>query len=239
MISKRISIVASASLATLLSSCFFGYESVPDYRYRLTLQVDTPEGLRSGSSVISVSTAQSDSDSITPNAMGAYAKGQAASVDLPDGFTLYALMASPTSHDWAQWIMVWLTPNHAARRLREFYPDMVADHRIHILRARFRPSYGDGTPSMQVPRPYLLKMRGGDQQTAEIVDPDELSASLGPGYNLKSISVQMTTDKVKYDIKNKLPWLSDHSQRVFPNELEYNGNKILIRHGFFYRGDEK
>lgn len=238
-IGRWTAVVTSVGLAMLLSSCFFGYESVPDYHYRLTLQVDTPEGPRSGSSVISVSTAQSDHDSITPDAMGASAKGQAASVDLPNGFTLYALMAPPTSEDWAQWIMVWLTPKHAARRLKEFYPDMVADHRIHILRARFRPSYGDGTPSMQVPRPYLLKMKGADWRTAELVDPDKLADSFGTGYGLKSISVQMTNDNITYDIRKKLPWLSESPEPAVPTEFEYNKAKVLILHGFFYRSDDR
>ncbi|MEP0393170.1 MAG: hypothetical protein ABJ205_00340 [Erythrobacter sp.] len=41
--------------ALLLGGC--GAEDVaPDYRYRLTVEVDTPEGLKTGSSVIEVST---------------------------------------------------------------------------------------------------------------------------------------------------------------------------------------
>lgn len=44
-------LVASAALPGCAAA-----DSTPDYRYRLTVEVDTPGGLRTGSSVIEVET---------------------------------------------------------------------------------------------------------------------------------------------------------------------------------------
>ncbi len=49
---KRLAI-ALLTIAVLLGGAAFFY-SFPDHRYRLTIEIDTPDGVKSGSSVIAV-----------------------------------------------------------------------------------------------------------------------------------------------------------------------------------------
>jgi len=44
----------AALVLSLLPGCAFADDAAPDYRYRLTVEVETPDGLRTGSSVIDV-----------------------------------------------------------------------------------------------------------------------------------------------------------------------------------------
>ncbi|HET9630690.1 MAG TPA: hypothetical protein VFP14_14535, partial [Novosphingobium sp.] len=50
----------AGALALMLPGCGMFGNSLPTYRYRLTVEVDTPEGLKTGSSVIEVRTALAD-----------------------------------------------------------------------------------------------------------------------------------------------------------------------------------
>lgn len=43
-----------ALAALMLSGCAVAEDKTPDYRYRLTVEVETPEGVKSGSSVIEI-----------------------------------------------------------------------------------------------------------------------------------------------------------------------------------------
>ena len=47
-----------------------------------------------------------------------------------------------------------------------------------------------------------------DQATAELVFPDNLAASFGPGVNLTEVTVEITNDPITRGIVNTLPWLS-------------------------------
>lgn len=86
--------VLMASL--FLTACGIGGEDfTPDYRYRLTVEVETPEGLRTGSSVIEVMQRIVRPGSHPSSwAIDRRIRGEAVAVDLPQGQTLFALLRS-------------------------------------------------------------------------------------------------------------------------------------------------
>lgn len=97
-----------ALAAIILSGCAVAEEAedkAPDYRYRLTVEVETPEGLKTGSSVIEV---QQSVGRTTMDGFGELLilriRGEAVAVDLPDGRTPYATW----SQQWKinHWIAV-------------------------------------------------------------------------------------------------------------------------------------
>ncbi len=60
------------------------------YRYRMTVEIDTPQGVRTGSSVIEVATSQGSG---VPNRnLGYRVRGEAVAVDLPARQTVFALL---------------------------------------------------------------------------------------------------------------------------------------------------
>ncbi|NMW32944.1 hypothetical protein HKD42_12810, partial [Altererythrobacter sp. RZ02] len=98
--------------AFVLSGCGLGPDPTPDYRYRLTVEVETPEGLKSGSSVIEVQTNIAGEYSIpTPGRVSQRLRGEAVTVDLDDGQVLFALLRSDSEADWAKQVMFLLTPS--------------------------------------------------------------------------------------------------------------------------------
>ena len=104
--------MATALMSLGLTGCAQAEDATPDYRYRLTVEIDTPQGLRSGSSVIEVE------QSMGSTAMSGFGRrlarrvrGEAVAVDLPDGRTLFALLRSDDNYDWASSIMQSLAPD--------------------------------------------------------------------------------------------------------------------------------
>jgi len=205
-----------AGLVVLLSGCG---TALPDYRYRLTVEVETPEGLKTGSSVIEVSTSMTSSTSIpSPGAVRYSLSGEAVTVDLGQHGTLFALLRSDVDGDWATNLLFRLAPDVGAVRdengkrdsgasFRARYEAMLQDHRLIVLPKTFP----DVAFLKDIPaRPMLVRFRDiNDPTTVERVDPDDLAASFGEGVKLRRVTVQLTDDPVTEGIIKELPWLAN------------------------------
>ncbi|MEL7319855.1 MAG: hypothetical protein AAFN04_14585, partial [Pseudomonadota bacterium] len=109
---SRVGVALGVFLAALLlGSCGLADDKAPDYRYRLTVEVDTPEGLKMGSSVIEVKqTLMRPGSSPRSRGVSRKVRGEAVAVDLPGGKTLYALLRSDNNVDWASHVYLYLAP---------------------------------------------------------------------------------------------------------------------------------
>ena len=82
-----------AGAAYLLTGCDRMAPRFEPIRYRLEAQVETPSGVKSGFSVIEVTTDKS--------LRSFQVRGEAAAVDIAPGQTLFVLLRSPQTVDWA------------------------------------------------------------------------------------------------------------------------------------------
>lgn len=187
---------------------------VPDYRYRLTVEVETPDGLRTGSSVIEVSTSIASEYSIpTPGAVYFRARGEAVAVDLGEGRTLFALLRSTGNVDWAGNLMIRLAPTSrkiGREGVLERYNAMLRMREPRVLPRYFR---NEGHLSNVPAWPMLVTFGDLDDPTSvELVDPDDFAASFGEGVSLKRITVQVTDDPVTTGIEERLGWLGEYPE---------------------------
>ena len=200
-------------LLTLLGALFvtacsaFGPDPTPDYRYRLTVEIETPQGLRSGSSVIEVE------QSMGRTAMGGFGerinyrvRGEAVAVDLPDGRTLYALLRSDNNVDWASYVMQMLAPDIEGEPWeRRFDNVLLIEGEVEVPRT-FPPV---GHLEERSAYPMLVTFANErDPTSVELVDPDDLAATFGAGTSLKRITAEITNDAVTTGIERRLGWLS-------------------------------
>lgn len=191
-------------------------DELPDYRYRLTVEVETPEGLRTGSSVIEVSTSVASEYSIpTPGAVHFRARGEAVTVDLGNGQTLFALLRSAADADWAGNLMFRLAPRSYKTGRDGFlqrYNAMLRMREPRVLPRYFR---NEGHLTNVPAWPMLVTFGDLDDPTSvERVDPDDFAASFGEGVSLKPITVQMTDDPVTTGIEERLGWLGDYYDKM-------------------------
>ena len=71
------------------------------FHYRLTAEIETPEGIRLGSGVLKVVVYDQLSGTKGLGGGGLSARGEAIAVDLPNKKTLFVMLRSATNVDWA------------------------------------------------------------------------------------------------------------------------------------------
>ena len=212
-------IILSFLAALLLVGCSLTDET-PTYRYRLTVEVDTPQGVRSGSSVIEV-----DTRAVRPGSNPARqgveidVRGEAVAVDLPDGQTLFALLRSDNDVDWAGRVMLLLSPRTNEPFLEQFDNMLALRGRGALELPRMWPP--TGFLEERSAYPMLVTFGDLDDPTSvTLVNPDDLAASFGEGVTLRRITVEMTDEPMTEGIVERLEWLRD----LFPGML--NGDRF-------------
>jgi hypothetical protein len=177
-------------VAAWLSGCgLFGGNT---YRYKLTVEVETPEGMRTGYAVRQVDWSSGVNLTQEADTASMSHKGEAVIVDLPNGETLFALM-SPDGQETPMLAFGSATlKSNADRSVRELHPPTRPEAR-----------YGESG------FPRLVRFRDiNDPKTVEAVDPTDLSAAFGKGYRLKRVTAQIVHEDVTELMGSRLAWIS-------------------------------
>ncbi|MBK8628886.1 MAG: hypothetical protein IPN84_01360 [Sphingomonadales bacterium] len=184
-----------AAVAVLLGGCdAFG---PPPYHYKMTIEVQTPQGVKSFSSVRAIS--------YRSRLEGAYivkVKGEAVVIDLPGGPVFALLSGADGNGDYAGTIaeaalVSKVKPGGENRDYRqgqfaEIYPTV--------------PSIENYMP--ENPLPLLVRFRDiTDPTSVERVEP----AAIGPGVVLRRIAIAKTDEPVTTGIEGKLPYFGKSS----------------------------
>jgi hypothetical protein len=190
------------SIAMLaLSGC--GELNPYKFKAKVTVHVDTPEGIRSGSSVYEL-WANWGNPGSTSRVYGQ--RGQSVAVDLPNGKTLFSLLR--TNKDEFEGIirMVLTTIDP------EFDNTMVES-------TKKLSGFGNSDPYPVAPENFPAFVTFDniqDPTSIKKVDAGDLSASFGEGYRIRAVTVQITTDEaVTTGIHKRLEWLDDRNQKRF------------------------
>lgn len=208
-----------ALFATSLSAC--DDPAAPDYRYRLTVEVDTPEGLETGSSVIEVKQTLGRAGG-APASSQIYTRmrGEAVAVDLPGGRTLFALLRSDNNSQWAGTIVSALTPQTVGSGGEARF-----DGVLRLKGEKEVPRRYPRAPRLSA-YPMLVTFGDIDDPTSVAkVDPDDLAATFGEGVELKRITVQLTDAPVTTGIEKRLGWLRPYGEKH--GALKPSGSSFL------------
>lgn len=190
----------------LLSGCELIWPS-DRLRQKITVEVETPNGLRTGSTVVETEVREGKS---WGDASGTTftLKGEAAAVDLGSGRTLFALLrgAEGTQGDAAGYQTRLLF-----EALRDVGPSGPAWDVSQMDLMQVRAAAQDAGVKLDLPQrlyPLLVTFADpADPTSVQRVDPANLAASFGPGVTLKRITVAVTNDPVTTGIEKRLGWL--------------------------------
>lgn len=193
-----------------LSGCSGGEsesgERSAEVRYRMTVEVETPEGIRSGSSVWSFTLSRPTVALTTP--FDYKFKGEAVAVDLPGERTLFALVSGQE-----------MLPE---RHFRELDGSEGMDRIAHLRSISNSIGATATIPCKSVPEnasspeqvkieydcPMLVTFKDiKDPTSVEPVNPSDLAKSFGEGYRLKAVTMQVTDKPVTRGIDKRLGWL--------------------------------
>lgn len=192
---NALRLLAALPAALALPAC--GLLGGNRYRFRLSVAVDTPEGLRTGSSVYEVR-AQNRWSPLPDMASRTWeVRGEAAAVDLPGGRTLFALLRTGAHfEDMMGLSMASLHPDFAGTGY-----DVVG-----VAKELARGAWPG--PAPVAPEDYPMLVTFADENnpaSVQLVEPGNLAAAFGSGSRLRGITVELTDDAVTSGIEERLP----------------------------------
>jgi hypothetical protein len=210
-----IGLFAATTGAMLTSAC--GALFSERYRFKMTVEIETPEGLKTGYSVYQVG-ASNNAFRLLPEEHDRSwsVKGEAVAVDLPGGQTLFALLKTGADHgDLAGLSMETLDPlykNDVVESAQRIAAGKALRGAVVVPPTRPRSHYDNGTEVWEdVPNyPVLVRFKDArDPKSVELVDPGDLAKSFGAGVKLKRIIVAVTDEDVTTGIEGRLAWLDN------------------------------
>ena len=202
---RRLFLSSATSLFFLaFSSCSF-LEPQGDIRYRITLEVDTPSGIKTASSVWEARL----HEALAAFEHGKYQwdySGEAIVLDLPEG-TLFGLLRSENEVQLPVAIM-----------RDQIIATKASDWRKSWI--KLAPRWKNEKLAFELPRsnyPMLVRFRDiKEPKSVEQVNPDDLAASFGPGIGLRRITVEVTDSPVTTGIEKILNWLPSIHGNLLP-----------------------
>lgn len=198
----------------LLAACDGKVDAV---RYRMTVTVQTPQGVRTGSGVIETGVQKLAVGTVFEG-IDYTLKGEAVAVDLPGGKVLVALLAGAQDP----------FAGVKATYIREVFRNAI----MHgaVATPSLPKQYGAWEwaeeqtalralkPRLTLPvEDYPLLVTFGnpaDPNTVRRVAPSDLVAPFGPGYALRAITLKVTDEPVTRVLERQLPWLHEANKRV-------------------------
>ncbi|TWB86956.1 hypothetical protein FBZ93_1242 [Bradyrhizobium macuxiense] len=207
---KRILLVTSMVLVAAFATYKFFYPTYT-YRYRLTVNIEADGKLHSGSSVVEVTWYAHLLPALV--SFSSELRGQAALVDLEGHGVMVATLTAEHwgAHDGnAGWSALWLVP-------RGFGVDDSIEGLSKLVNLRGKRELAlDNLPRI------LWFSNPRDPTTARTILVDDIPSVLGPSARFAGASVEMTTDPLVTDIRQKLPWIDSYSGAntlYLPNHL--------------------
>ena len=190
MVRRGVLGLLAGSAAAMLVACNTGNS----IRYKITIEVKTPEGVRSGFAVREVTYKPASSGWFPLGEAKGSAKlrGEAVVIDLPEGKSLFALLTSGEGD-----------LNHAAMDLPGIF------HQLNSDQVQLWPDPPQlREPIIANPLPMLVTFVDiDDPKSVELVDPVNIAASFGAGVKLTRIVIERTREPVTTGIAKRLKWL--------------------------------
>lgn len=186
-----LGVLASGGLALPVAGCSFLFPK--RYRFRMTVEVETPEGLKTGSSVMEVSAYKNLQLIAGVPAGGGNFLGEAVTIDLADGPVFVLRKICDGCQRLSAQVTVALFPEARDGNVDVYVAAVgklggwFADYKAELPRKDW---------------PRMVRFRDlSDPTSVELVRPETIG--------VKRIRLETTSDEVTTGIEKRLPWLSD------------------------------
>jgi hypothetical protein len=193
------------------------------WNYKLTVTVETPEGIKTGSAVreITVAIRPVPMDKRRPWRSNISVKGEAVVVDLGNRGTLFAVLDGDDAYhvvfNTFPYIKGGGTPEGAA----------------HYAQLKAGPSVIKQIPTMVT----FKDMK--DPKTVVAVDRANLAGTFGKGVKLKDVTIEMTDEDVTWGIGKHLVWLDSLNANLDGSDVTTGSSYANTLHvGYFKVGGQ-
>ena len=223
-----------------MQACAMVINPTSTWRYRVTVEIETPEGVKAGSAVHQLSNSPPWfywPESVNPPSF----KGEAVVIDLGERGKVFALLHFQS---WMNGLYQAfpIERGQSSKAGIEIYNKMLKPG-LKGEWTTFQPwmvTFTDLDDPMSVKRVYDQK-QDFDSLKLKFVVEDHFEEVFGEGVKLKGIHVEITDDPVTWDIMKTLPWLPEYWGKSFDGN-EWQGKNVVDRFAnaldasYFYRG---
>ncbi len=197
--------------ASIVAMSLLGCSSEPATKFhqKMTVEVETAEGVRSGYAVVEIGNQPKPDALKAIPGNGFSVRGEAVAVDVAPGKTLFALLKSPDAK-WGDTIL----------------------YQAELIANAVREGAVDGPTITLLPQlyPLLVTFRDiRDPMSVERVDAQALEKSFGPGVKLKRISVEISDMSVTTTIEKRLGWLRRNADGGLDPTMGVTANPTLAQ----------
>lgn len=203
----------------------------------MTVEVQTPSGIRSGSSVVQVQPRDNGKGFPGPEAGGIRQDihAEAVAVGLPGNRTLFALLTPPGDDSYAANLMGNLNQGLLERSS--------GDYRAYLRELKKKtgpisvPRLGTSVSGRPLNLWPLFVMFKDEHDPASVfqVNPEDSEALLGPGTKISRLVVELTDERPSKGIEKRLPWIFGYKDRYLDGQ-RYNNSQLfanqLTSHNF-------
>ena len=219
-----LTVVAVVFLGWAIETTLFVHDRT--VRSRLTLAVETPEGVRTGSSVteqtVTFGPFQLRSGS-GQWGIGSFLTGEGVVVDLGQRGLLVATMVAPDwirSRGWGGGGGYSVVPFFGSVIHISNPPDGLSDaerYMVHLDEVKRQKPKADISLKEL---PVLVRFGDPNDTTSmSLVDPSNLADAFGLGVKLKTATVEVTDDQMTHSIEDHLPWLKQNRLPKFDDPI--------------------
>ncbi|QHL91623.1 hypothetical protein GVO57_13485 [Sphingomonas changnyeongensis] len=185
-----------APIIALMSSC----SDLGSVNFRYTVEVSTPDGLRSGSSVMNIHGYNIPVHENIDGGQKIYLTGDVPFVDLPNGITLFALVSGQSGNSGPLHTLIWSQrPLHS-----------LGDPKTAISDLKARPVCKLVEPKKHPDLIYFSDIN--NRKSVKRLSSEELKNEFGGVYKIRRAYVCTTSDKPQKSIDKKIPWMDDVDQ---------------------------
>lgn len=209
------------------------------WRYKMTVEVETPEGIKTGFAVREVTVNKVEPEIQGLNVTQAHVKGEAVVIDLGKRGVLFAVPANDYSTVFQAFPMPGKIPG------AEGFTHAGLDYYSTLKNAR-----ADLPPKLY---PWLvmfkdindpksvIMVKGGefDVQKQDYVPVDRFAKIFGDGVILKNVMIEMTEEPITWQIDKWLPWLNQLKGGYLHGGLTSRNAPYGMHGGYFKSGDKK
>jgi len=211
VIAAPIVLLIGAFVVATIYSHWFTYV----HHFRLTVEIETPEGIKSASSVLKAVYVESPKWVPQNTSLSTGLHGEAVFVDLGGGKNIVALLALGANGEQS------MEPNLAARALRGEGPEKM----LPSFWYRDAPHWtGAAELTGELVPTFATFDDPTKPETVRVIVPSEFERMLGAGYRFKRVWVEMTDDGVTSHSSRTLSWLGDReAPQIFWKALYASG----------------
>jgi len=215
------------------------------HRYRLTIEIDTPDGVRTGSSVIEVTRKDVRWVLIAQGRYEFQVRGEAVFVDLGGGRNVIALLATgPYGQNVDQMISLPIEAYGHYKWDEDAWAHRAKMQGLVELKSPLIPTLvtiADVSDPKSAQVIYGIDSQeiregGGALRRVPRLAVDRFVEKFGPGFRFKRATLEATTDDVTRGIERKIPWIAQMKAQGLASRIDGEPGKFRLNVPYLTRG---